>query len=162
MCIAVYMSFWERRDVWADLWLINTHNGIRGEVERIHIEDYPAIKQHLDNYWDKIESRADQGETPYNLRNCAYLVFIFAPQAVLSLKLSQLIRILFIFARLVKCTPGYPKADIQIKQGIGFHEQDKIAPCPCHGHSIDDKHSLSGAKTDRLEHYGTRDGCRHR
>lgn len=58
---------------WADLWLINTHNGIRGEVERIHIEDYPAIKQHLDNYWDKIEPRTDQGETAYNLRNCAYL-----------------------------------------------------------------------------------------
>ena len=58
---------------WADLWLINTHNGVRGEVERIHIEDYPAIKQHLDNYWDKIEPRADQGETAYNLRNCAYL-----------------------------------------------------------------------------------------
>lgn len=58
---------------WADLWLINTHNGIRGEMERIHIEDYPAIKQHLDNYWNKIEPRADQGETAYNLRNCAYL-----------------------------------------------------------------------------------------
>jgi hypothetical protein len=58
---------------WADLWLINTHNGIRGEVERVHIEDYPSIKQHLDNYWDKIEPRADQGETAYNLRNCAYL-----------------------------------------------------------------------------------------
>jgi len=58
---------------WADLWLINTHNGIRGEIERIHIEDYPAIKQHLDYYWDKIEPRADQGETAYNLRNCAYL-----------------------------------------------------------------------------------------
>lgn len=58
---------------WADLWLINTHNGIRGESERIHIEDFPAIKQHLDNYWDKIEHRADQGDTAYNLRNCAYL-----------------------------------------------------------------------------------------
>ena len=58
---------------WADLWLINTHNGIRGEMERIHIEEYPAIKQHLDNYWNKIEPRADQGETAYNLRNCAYL-----------------------------------------------------------------------------------------
>ena len=58
---------------WADLWLINTHNGVRGEVERVHIEDYPTIKQHLDNYWDKIEPRADQGETAYNLRNCAYL-----------------------------------------------------------------------------------------
>ncbi|MDD6784144.1 MAG: class I SAM-dependent DNA methyltransferase, partial [Prevotellaceae bacterium] len=25
---------------WANLWLINTHNGIRGKLERIHIEDY--------------------------------------------------------------------------------------------------------------------------
>ncbi|MCI6212070.1 MAG: Eco57I restriction-modification methylase domain-containing protein [Bacteroides heparinolyticus] len=59
---------------WADLWIINTHNGIKGELERIHIEDYPAIKQHLDNYWDKMKPRADQGDTVYNLRNCAYLV----------------------------------------------------------------------------------------
>jgi hypothetical protein len=27
----------------------------------------------LDNYWNKIEHRADQGDTPYNLRNCAYM-----------------------------------------------------------------------------------------
>ena len=58
---------------WADLWLINTHNGIKGSLNRIHIEDYPAIKQHLDCYWDKIKPRADQGDTPYNLRNCAYV-----------------------------------------------------------------------------------------
>lgn len=58
---------------WAGLWLINTHNGIKGKIERIHIEDYPAIKAHLNKYWDKIEHRADQGDTPYNLRNCVYL-----------------------------------------------------------------------------------------
>ena len=58
---------------WANLWLINTHNGIKGKIERIHIEDYPAIKAHLDQYWNKIEHRADQGDTPYNLRNCVYL-----------------------------------------------------------------------------------------
>ena len=58
---------------WANLWLINTHNGIRGKLERVHIEDYPAIKAHLDQYWDKISKRADKGDTPYNLRNCAYL-----------------------------------------------------------------------------------------
>ena len=56
---------------WADL--INTHNGIKDSFERVQIEDYPAIKQHLDYYWDKIESRADKGDTPYNLRNCAYV-----------------------------------------------------------------------------------------
>ena len=55
------------------LYLINTHNGIRGRIPRIKIEDYPAVKAHLDQYWDKIEKRADQGDTPYNLRNCAYL-----------------------------------------------------------------------------------------
>ncbi len=67
---------------WANLWLINTHNGIRGEVERIHIEDYPTIKQHLDYYWDKIESRADKGDTPYNLRNCAYVDEFSKPKIV--------------------------------------------------------------------------------
>ena len=58
---------------WANLWLINTHNGIRGKLERIHIEDYPTVKAHLDQYWDRISKRADKGDTPYNLRNCAYL-----------------------------------------------------------------------------------------
>ena len=67
---------------WADLWLINTHNGVKGSLERIHIEDYPAIKQHLDYYWDKIESRADKGDTPYNLRNCAYVDQLSKPKIV--------------------------------------------------------------------------------
>ena len=67
---------------WANLWLINTHNGIRGKLERIHIEDYPAVKAHLDQYWDKIPKRADKGETPYNLRNCAYLEDFSKPKIV--------------------------------------------------------------------------------
>ena len=67
---------------WAGLWLINTHNGIKDSLERIHIEDYPAIKQHLDYYWDKIESRADRGDTPYNLRNCAYVDEFSKPKIV--------------------------------------------------------------------------------
>ena len=62
------------------LYLINTHNGIRGRIPRINIEDYPAVKAHLDQYWDKIEKRADQGDTPYNLRNCAYLEDFFKPK----------------------------------------------------------------------------------
>ncbi len=61
---------------WANLWLINTHNGVKGRIPRIDINDYPAVKTHLDQYWDKIKDRADQGDTPYNLRNCAYLDFL--------------------------------------------------------------------------------------
>ena len=58
-----------------DTWLISTHNGFRnGEKHEkpIAISDYPAVKKHLDAYWSQIEKRADQGVTPYNLRNCAY------------------------------------------------------------------------------------------
>ena len=46
---------------------------MRGKIPRIRIEDYPAVKAHLDQYWSKISKRADKGDTPYNLRNCAYL-----------------------------------------------------------------------------------------
>ena len=67
---------------WADLWLINTHNGVKDSLERVHVEDYPAVKQHLDYYWDKIESRADKGDTPYNLRNCAYVDEFSKPKIV--------------------------------------------------------------------------------
>jgi len=60
----------------ADLWLINSHNGYKkgdGRVDAIDINCYPAVKEHLDQYWEKIERRSDQGKTPYNLRNCAYI-----------------------------------------------------------------------------------------
>lgn len=67
---------------WADLWMINTHNGVRGKIERIHIEDYPAVKEHLDHFWDRLARRADKGDTPYNLRNCAYLESFFKPKII--------------------------------------------------------------------------------
>ncbi|MCI5968857.1 Eco57I restriction-modification methylase domain-containing protein [Helicobacter sp.] len=91
---------------WAQLWIINTHNGYttsdssftqslqelqqptnltqdtriaknteskKVKIPPIDINDYPALKAHLDTHWDKIAKRADKGITPYNLRNCAYL-----------------------------------------------------------------------------------------
>ena len=64
------------------LYLINTHNGVRGRIPRIKIEDYPAVKAHLDQYWDRIATRADKGDTPYNLRNCAYLEDFNKPKVV--------------------------------------------------------------------------------
>jgi hypothetical protein len=58
----------------AELYLINTHNGIPGKkIPAIDIKKYPAIKEHLDQYWEKINSREDQGITPYNLRSCVYM-----------------------------------------------------------------------------------------
>ena len=86
------------------LYLINTHNGVRGRIPRIKIEDFPAVKAHLDQYWDKIEKRADQGDTPYNLRNCAYLEDFSRPK--------------IIYPNMTKYIPFY----FDIK---GFYQNDK-------------------------------------
>ena len=56
---------------WAGKWLIDTHNGY-GDVPAVNIDDYPAVKAHLDGFWQPLEKRQDKGRTPYNLRNCAY------------------------------------------------------------------------------------------
>ncbi|GHR34292.1 type II restriction endonuclease Eco57I subunit R [Helicobacter pylori] len=62
---------------WADLWVINTHNGytsnLKFKIPPIDIEKYLATKAHLDSHYDTIATRSDQGDTPYHLRNCAYL-----------------------------------------------------------------------------------------
>ncbi|WRC01805.1 class I SAM-dependent DNA methyltransferase [Helicobacter pylori] len=62
---------------WADLWVINTHNGytstLKSKIPPIDIAKYPATKAHLDSHYDTIATRCDQGDTPYHLRNCAYL-----------------------------------------------------------------------------------------
>lgn len=62
---------------WSNLYLINVHNGYTdssgNRVKPIEIEMYPTVKEHLDKYKSKLIERDDQGVTPYNLRNCAYL-----------------------------------------------------------------------------------------
>ncbi len=52
----------------ANLYLITTFPALK-----INIDNYPAIKKHLDKYYKQLEKRQDKGITPYNLRNCAYL-----------------------------------------------------------------------------------------
>lgn len=89
---------------WANLWLINTHNGIKGIKPRIDINDYPAVKAHLDQYWDKISKRADKGDTPYNLRNCAYLDDFFKPKIVWA-------RLMRISKSEIDSFPRFSKAD---------------------------------------------------
>ncbi|MFP6157321.1 Eco57I restriction-modification methylase domain-containing protein [Helicobacter pylori] len=62
---------------WAEEWLINIHNGytsnLKSKIPPIDIAKYPATKAHLDAHWNTIATRCDQGDTPYHLRNCAYL-----------------------------------------------------------------------------------------
>ena len=42
-------------------------------IPAIDINDYPFIKAHLDQFQPALTNRSDQGKTPYNMRNCAYL-----------------------------------------------------------------------------------------
>lgn len=49
-------------------YLIVSHNN-----PPVDIEKYPAIKEHLEHYIDKLSTRYDKGQTPYNLRNCKYI-----------------------------------------------------------------------------------------
>ncbi|MCS6796299.1 MAG: Eco57I restriction-modification methylase domain-containing protein, partial [Raineya sp.] len=60
---------------WQDLWLINTHNGIKElGIPRINVEkDYPVIYKHLLQYEEQLKKRQDKGDHWTNLRNCAYL-----------------------------------------------------------------------------------------
>ena len=59
---------------WEGLWLINSHNGSKGQLKGINIqEDYPIIFEYLKTFLPQIQLRADQGSDWTNLRNCAYM-----------------------------------------------------------------------------------------
>lgn len=59
---------------WEGFYLINSHNGLKEEkVPKVDIGEYEPIKNHLDVFYDTLAHREDMGDTPYNLRNCAYL-----------------------------------------------------------------------------------------
>ncbi len=79
---------------WSGKWLINTHNGLKGKFERIRIDDYPAIKKHLNCFYSKITTRTDKGDTPYNLRNCAYIE-LFAKPKIIWKRIGSILRFSF-------------------------------------------------------------------
>ena len=59
----------------ADLWLINSHNGIKTEgIPPVNVEtNHPAVFAYLLDFDDRIKTRSDQGDHWSNLRNCAYI-----------------------------------------------------------------------------------------
>jgi hypothetical protein len=62
---------------WDGMWLINMHNN-----PPVDADEYPAIKQYLEQFYLNLEKRYDKGATPYNLRNCAYLEDFGKPKIV--------------------------------------------------------------------------------
>lgn len=52
-------------------YLICTHNGY-DDIPAVDIEQYPVVKAYLSNFEPQLSKRYDKGNTPFNLRNCAY------------------------------------------------------------------------------------------
>ena len=72
----------------ADKYLITTYNAYTDSegnyIPSVDINDYPAVKVHLDNYSEQISKRQDKGDTPYNLRRCAYMDDFNKPKIMYS------------------------------------------------------------------------------
>lgn len=69
----------------ADQYMIATHNGYKYDdtvFPRVDVEKYPAVKEWLSLFEPKLSERADQGDTPYNLRKCAYMGNFSQPKIV--------------------------------------------------------------------------------
>jgi adenine-specific DNA-methyltransferase len=75
----------------ANLWLINSHNGLKSEkTKRIEvINNFPKVYEHLLKFRKKAEIRFDKGNHWTNLRNCAYLNEIEKPKIVFSEIVSE-------------------------------------------------------------------------
>ncbi len=65
-------------------WLVNTHNGYRNidgkEVPPINVKNYPAVKEHLDNY--KLSNRKSKGDTQYNLPGYGFLPLLLQEKVI--------------------------------------------------------------------------------
>ncbi len=57
--------------VFADKWLVATHNGY-DRHSRVDVANYPSVKKWLASFEPKLSKRYDQGDTPFNLRACDY------------------------------------------------------------------------------------------
>jgi hypothetical protein len=70
--------------VWANRWLINTHNGVKSKgIEPINVEkDYKAVYKWLLQFEDKLKKRLDKGNHWTNLRNCAYIEEFSKPKII--------------------------------------------------------------------------------
>ena len=58
-----------------NIYLLCSHNGVKKEgVNPINIErDYPTLVPYFLSFGDQFINRGEQGDTIYNLRNCAYI-----------------------------------------------------------------------------------------
>ncbi len=73
----------------ADLYLINSHNGYKNVTRIDVVNDYPNIYQYLLKHKEQASIRFDKGFHWTNLRNCAYLEEFEKPKIIFSEIVSE-------------------------------------------------------------------------
>jgi hypothetical protein len=68
----------------ANLYIINSHNGYKNELRIDVKKNYPEIYNYLSKFRKKAISRSDQGAHWTNLRNCAYIDKFEQPKIIFS------------------------------------------------------------------------------
>lgn len=66
------------------IYLLCSHNGVRRTgIPPINIErDYPTLVQYFNVFGEDFKNRGEQGDTFYNLRNCAYIMKYEQPKII--------------------------------------------------------------------------------
>ncbi|MGB1206838.1 MAG: DUF7149 domain-containing protein [Chitinophagales bacterium] len=73
----------------ADLYLINTHNGYNNQTAIDVVNDYPSMHNYLLQFETAAKKRFDKGKHWTNLRNCAYLDKFSSPKIIFSEIVSE-------------------------------------------------------------------------
>ena len=74
---------------YANLWLINSHNGYDNVPPIDVVNDYPTIFEYLKTFEKAAMNRFDKGEHWTNLRNCAYINKFEEPKIIFSEIVSE-------------------------------------------------------------------------
>ena len=67
-----------------NIYLLCTHNGVKSlGIPPINVErDYPTLIPYFESFGDEFKERGEQGDSYYNLRNCAYIMKYTHPKIV--------------------------------------------------------------------------------
>ena len=67
-----------------NVYLLCTHNGVKSEnIPPVDIRnDYPTLIPYFESFGDDFKNRGEQGDTYFNLRNCAYIMKYLIPKII--------------------------------------------------------------------------------
>ena len=66
------------------IYLLCTHNGVKSQnIPPINVpRDYPTLIPYFESFGEDFRNRGEQGDSYYNLRNCAYIMKYLSPKII--------------------------------------------------------------------------------